>query len=57
LIPDAKLPPRPEPPAPGDCCRSDCSPCVYEIYERALEQWEREVEAILKAREVPPQPE
>jgi hypothetical protein len=57
LTPDAKLPPPPEPPAPGDCCRSDCSPCVYEIYERALERWEREVEAILKARGVPPQPE
>ena len=37
------LPPRPEPPAPGECCGSGCDPCIYDLYERALERWERRV--------------
>lgn len=45
------LPPRPQPPAPDDCCRSNCTPCVFEVYDRELERWEREVERILAERE------
>lgn len=36
--------PRPEPPvAPEleDCCRSGCTPCVFDLYEDALERYER----------------
>ena len=35
--------PRPEPPvAPGleDCCRSGCSPCVFDLHEDALARYE-----------------
>lgn len=41
-----RLPPKPE---PEPCCGSGCDPCVLEIYEEALERWERRVEQI-KAR-------
>lgn len=41
-----RLPPKPE---PEPCCGSGCDPCVLELYEEALERWERRVEAI-KAR-------
>jgi hypothetical protein len=36
--------PRPQPPtepALEDCCRGGCSPCVFELYEEALERYER----------------
>jgi hypothetical protein len=35
--------PRPQPPRqPGleDCCLSGCNPCVFELYEQALERYE-----------------
>lgn len=38
-----RLPPKPE---PEPCCGSGCDPCVLEIYEEALERWERRVEQI-----------
>jgi hypothetical protein len=34
--------PRPEPPQqPGldDCCRSGCEPCVFDLYEDALDRY------------------
>ena len=37
----ARLPPRPVPPRPEDCCGSGCARCVYDIHEDALEEWER----------------
>lgn len=42
------LPPKPEPPAPNECCESGCDPCVYDLYYEALREWEAEV-ARLKA--------
>lgn len=36
--------PRPVPPvqpALEDCCRSGCAPCVFDLYEAALERYER----------------
>ncbi|MBA1149539.1 oxidoreductase [Ectothiorhodospiraceae bacterium WFHF3C12] len=36
--PGPRLPPKPE---PEPCCGSGCDPCVLEIYEEALERWER----------------
>jgi hypothetical protein len=35
--------PRPQPPRqPGleDCCLSGCNPCVFDLYEQALERYE-----------------
>lgn len=40
------LPPRPERPSSDDCCKSDCMPCIFELYEEELERWERQVAAI-----------
>ena len=31
---------RPQRPEDGDCCRSDCTNCVFSIYDRDLERWE-----------------
>ncbi len=44
-----KLPPRPNPPEPDECCGGGCIPCVYDLYEEALERWEQKVEAIRNA--------
>jgi hypothetical protein len=35
--------PMPEPPArprPEECCGRGCDPCVYDLYEEALERYE-----------------
>ncbi len=35
--------PRPVPPVQpglGDCCRSGCVPCVYDLYDEAMERYE-----------------
>ena len=40
--------PRPVPPVQpelGDCCRSGCTPCVFDLYEEALARYERELAA------------
>jgi oxidoreductase family protein len=29
----------PEPPGPGECCQCGCDPCVYDLYEDALERY------------------
>lgn len=39
------------PPAPpirpdrDDCCNSGCSPCIFDLYEEALEHYRAELEA------------
>ncbi|XP_041064841.1 NADH-cytochrome b5 reductase-like isoform X6 [Carcharodon carcharias] len=32
---------RPQEPLPIQCCGSGCKPCVFDIYERELRQWEQ----------------
>ena len=44
------LPPRPIAPSDEDCCRSDCANCVFNLYDRALEAWQAEVERIERER-------
>ena len=47
------LPPKPVPPEPGDCCGGGCARCVLDVYQDELARWEREVAALLAARETP----
>lgn len=47
---DDGLPPRPVRPEPGECCKGNCTPCIFEVYEDALDRWEREVAEILRKR-------
>ncbi|TAJ50789.1 MAG: hypothetical protein EPN60_18890 [Nevskiaceae bacterium] len=42
------LPPRPLAPSEDDCCHQGCAPCVFDLYERALERWEERVAAAQK---------
>jgi hypothetical protein len=40
--PAAQDDPRPEPPvrpSADDCCRSGCDPCVFDLYNEALERY------------------
>lgn len=46
--PDTDNDPRPvapERPAPDECCQSGCQPCVFDLYEEALERYEAELRA------------
>jgi hypothetical protein len=38
--PDDPRPTPPERPLPDDCCQSGCNPCVFDLYEEALERYE-----------------
>ncbi|MGZ8294937.1 MAG: oxidoreductase-like domain-containing protein [Telluria sp.] len=38
-------PPEPRQPALEDCCRSGCTPCVFDLYEEALEHYRKELAA------------
>ncbi len=42
-----KLPPKPQPPDPSDCCNSGCEPCVFELWEDAMDRWEARCERIM----------
>ena len=41
---DPKPLPPPQP-APEDCCRSGCTPCVFDLYDADLQRYERELAA------------
>jgi hypothetical protein len=36
---DDPMPRPPEAPLPSDCCDSGCDPCVYDLYNEALQQY------------------
>lgn len=45
--------PKPQPPvepAPEQCCRSGCNPCVYDLYDEEMAQY-REQLALWEARQ------
>ncbi|SAK93355.1 hypothetical protein AWB83_05413 [Caballeronia ptereochthonis] len=42
---DDPRPTPPERPLPGDCCQSGCNPCVFDLYQEALERYEAELRA------------
>ncbi|MCC5857042.1 MAG: hypothetical protein JJT90_02735 [Ectothiorhodospiraceae bacterium] len=50
------LPPKPTPPEPDECCGGGCVPCVYDLYEDALERWKERVRSIREAEEGQPKP-
>lgn len=33
----------PERPAPDECCQSGCNPCVFDLYEEALDRYEADL--------------
>ncbi|GEM_PF-4013897 len=33
---------KPAPPGDQECCESGCSPCVWDTYYEALEEWQKE---------------
>ena len=41
---------KPTPPADGECCESECSPCVWDTYYEEMHEW-RKAEAERKAAE------
>ncbi len=45
-----KLPPKPKPPVPGECCGRGCESCVHVYYQEALEKWQAAADE-LKAAE------
>ncbi|UVW27673.1 oxidoreductase-like domain-containing protein [Massilia sp. H6] len=53
--PPANRPAPPVQPEPEDCCRSGCTPCVFDLYDEALERYQQAL-AIWEAAEAPPLP-
>ena len=47
----SKLPPKPTPPEPYECCERGCDPCVYDYYAKALARWEKRVAEIEKKQQ------
>lgn len=41
---------KPTPPMDGECCESECSPCVWDTYYEAMRVW-RAAEAQRKAEQ------
>ncbi|HET6431297.1 oxidoreductase-like domain-containing protein [Dyella sp.] len=37
---DDPKPQPPEAPEPLDCCGEGCVPCIYDVYDRAMEQYQ-----------------
>ncbi|MCD0506142.1 oxidoreductase-like domain-containing protein [Bordetella petrii] len=35
----------PERPGPGDCCGSGCIPCVYDLYDDAMDRYHEQLRA------------
>lgn len=42
--PDPK-PSKPNEPGPNDCCGEGCAVCVWDLYEKQLEKYERDLKA------------
>lgn len=34
---------KPEPPVEGSCCKGGCYPCVWDYYQWALEDYEKQI--------------
>lgn len=42
---------KPIPPADGECCESECSPCVWDSYYEELRLWQQQEAARKQAAE------
>ncbi len=45
LMPDDPMPVAPAQPALEDCCRSGCVPCIFDLYEEAMERYRTRLNA------------
>jgi hypothetical protein len=41
--PDDPMPVEPVQPGLDDCCRSGCTPCVFDLYEDAMDRYRAEL--------------
>jgi len=41
----------PREPAPEECCGKGCTPCVYDLYDAALERYKAELKKFLEEGE------
>lgn len=48
---DDPQPLAPQRPMPYDCCHSGCEPCVFDLYDEALERYEAQLRAWRARRE------
>ena len=44
------LPEKPEEPLQSDCCGTGCTPCVFDLYDQEVKQWEEECRQIREGR-------
>jgi hypothetical protein len=49
---DDSPPARPERPSIDECCNSGCNPCIFDLYEEALERYDSELQAWEQRRAV-----
>jgi hypothetical protein len=47
---DDPPPVRPIRPSQDDCCKGSCDPCVFDLYEQALERYRADLEVWQKRR-------
>jgi hypothetical protein len=48
-VPDSDPRPQPPlPPQPDECCGSGCNPCVFDLYEEALERYRIALDAWMR---------
>jgi len=46
------LPPKPTEPLDSECCGTGCSPCVFDIYKKQLERWQKDCDELRLGRTV-----
>jgi len=54
--PEDPLPVPPVPPALEDCCRSGCTPCVFDLYEEAMDRYRAALKDWQERHSSPPYP-
>jgi len=51
--PTPSVPPPPRKPEPHECCGTGCIPCVMDIYEEELFEYEKALKALAAAQASP----
>jgi len=52
--PTPSIPAEPRKPEPHECCGTGCIPCVMDIYEEELFEYEKALKALATGQVVPP---